>query len=221
MRAVGVGHSWWKEQFCSGEDEESVNVVMTEYPSVRSMYGDALILLLELCACLSYSDQSLESLERSPAFPIQVDERRQTVTVASGVSQRILLDYLAEYRTDIAPDGWILPTFCWFVDQTIGGAVATGSHGSSITHGSLSNIVESMHAVLANGSYVELDRYTEPHLFKAFLVSVGRLGIITDLTLKIIPQKLHERRYAPPIQSSLHGPCLVRQRCLTMPLLKE
>lgn len=38
VKAVGVGHSWWKEQFCSGEDENAVNVVMTELPEVQQLY---------------------------------------------------------------------------------------------------------------------------------------------------------------------------------------
>ena len=33
-----------------------------------------------------------------PGSPIVVDEEAQTVTAAAGVSQRILLDYLAAYR---------------------------------------------------------------------------------------------------------------------------
>jgi FAD/FMN-containing dehydrogenase len=32
----------------------------------------------------------------------------------------------------LAP-GWTLPTFPWFIDQTIAGAIATGSHGTA-TH---------------------------------------------------------------------------------------
>jgi hypothetical protein len=30
VKASGVGHSWWKEQFCSGADDKSINLVMTE-----------------------------------------------------------------------------------------------------------------------------------------------------------------------------------------------
>lgn len=39
------------------------------------------------------------------------------------------------------PDGWVLQGYSWFIDQTIGGAVATGTHGSSLQHGSLSDQV--------------------------------------------------------------------------------
>lgn len=30
VKAVGVGHSWWKEQFCAGSDSKSINIVTTE-----------------------------------------------------------------------------------------------------------------------------------------------------------------------------------------------
>jgi FAD/FMN-containing dehydrogenase len=53
----------------------------------------------------------------------------------------MLLDWLAEYRYGKQPAGWTLPAFSWFVDQTIGGAVATNTHGSSMQHGSLSSQV--------------------------------------------------------------------------------
>ena len=29
-KGVGVGHSWWGEQFCSGNDTDSINIVTTE-----------------------------------------------------------------------------------------------------------------------------------------------------------------------------------------------
>jgi hypothetical protein len=30
VKAVGVGHSWWREQFCAGDDGSAINVVVTE-----------------------------------------------------------------------------------------------------------------------------------------------------------------------------------------------
>jgi FAD/FMN-containing dehydrogenase len=38
------------------------------------------------------------------SFPIQVNEAKQTVTVQAGVTQRMLLDYLANYTYDIPRD---------------------------------------------------------------------------------------------------------------------
>ena len=30
VKANGVGHSWWQEQFCAGNSSDSINIVMTE-----------------------------------------------------------------------------------------------------------------------------------------------------------------------------------------------
>lgn len=37
--------------------------------------------------------------------------------------------------------GYSLPAFPWYIDQSIGGAVSTGTHGSSFRYGSLSSQV--------------------------------------------------------------------------------
>ena len=37
--------------------------------------------------------------------------------------------------------GYSLPAFPWYIDQSIGGAVSTGSHGSSLWYGSLASQV--------------------------------------------------------------------------------
>ena len=42
--------------------------------------------------------------------------------------------------------------------QTIGGAVATGSHGSSMRYGSLSSQLVSLQVMLANGTLIEVSR---------------------------------------------------------------
>ena len=44
-------------------------------------------------------------------------------------------------RTSRAPLGYCLNMFAWYIDQTVGGAVATGTHGSSLKWGSLSSQV--------------------------------------------------------------------------------
>lgn len=30
VKAVGVGHSWWQQQFCSGSDASAVNIALTQ-----------------------------------------------------------------------------------------------------------------------------------------------------------------------------------------------
>lgn len=121
-------------------------------------------------------------------FPIVIDEDARTVEVPSGTSQRVLLDFLANYTVGQQPLGWTLRAFPWFIDQTIGGAVATGTHGSSMSEGSLSSQVASIEVVIANGSVITVDREDDSHLFRALGVSVGRLGAITKVKMSIVPQ---------------------------------
>ena len=184
VKAVGVGHSWWQEQFCAGPDERSADIVMTELASTVSFIENPV------------NPKEFNGQAPPPDFPIQVDEAAQTVTVAAGIPQRQLLDYLSDYTYGSNPEGWTLPAFSWFIDQTIGGAVATGTHGSSFQHGSLSSQVESLRLMVANGTIIDVSAESDPHLFKAAGVSVGRLGVITDLTMKIKPQQAVKRSLA-------------------------
>ncbi|CAG9460808.1 unnamed protein product [Pedinophyceae sp. YPF-701] len=119
---------------------------------------------------------------------IVVDEGAMTVEVEAGMPQRTLLDYLADYRSPSLSDGLTIPAFSWFIDQTMGGAIATATHGSSLRYGSLSDQVVAMEVVLANGTRAELTRESDPHLFRAFQTSVGNLGIVTRLTMLVEPQ---------------------------------
>lgn len=50
-----------------------------------------------------------------PPTPIHPPTTRPAV--AAGVPQRMLLDWLAEYRYAKNPSGWILPAQSWFIDQ--------------------------------------------------------------------------------------------------------
>lgn len=99
-----------------------------------------------------------------------------------------------QYRHWNEPEGWTLPAFSWFVDQTIGGAVATATHGSSLTWGSLSSQIRGMKMILANGTLYDLKSpQQDPHLWKALGVNIGRLGVVTELTLRIKPQQSVKR----------------------------
>src|SRR5690606_22903719 len=83
-----------------------------------------------------------------------------------------------------------------FRDVTIGGAVATGSHGSTPKHtGIISNIVQALTFIDGTGQIHELERtQSSSDEFKALSASLGMLGIVTNLKLKIEPQfNLHTR----------------------------
>ncbi|EFJ52629.1 hypothetical protein VOLCADRAFT_85802 [Volvox carteri f. nagariensis] len=117
---------------------------------------------------------------------IEVNETEESVTVDAGIRTIDLLRYLAAYVTPSAPAGWTLPAFPWFVFQTLGGAVSTNTHGSSLKHSSLSSQVLALTMVLADGSTRTFSSETDPFLMRAVRVGVGKLGIITHIKFRIM-----------------------------------
>ncbi|WP_017149987.1 D-arabinono-1,4-lactone oxidase [Bacillus bingmayongensis] len=71
--------------------------------------------------------------------------------------------------------------------QSIAGAISTGTHGTGITFGSLATQVVEITAVLASGEMIVCSEKDHPEFWKAFQLSLGMLGIIVIVKLKVIP----------------------------------
>ncbi|BFH67517.1 FAD-binding oxidoreductase [Paenibacillus dendritiformis] len=114
---------------------------------------------------------------------VKLDEIGRTVTVRAGTTLRELGRRLLER-------GWAMENLGDIDRQTIGGAVGTGTHGTGNGFGSLSAQVTAIRAVLGNGTIAEVneeDTGKKRGLFKALQVSFGTIGIMTELTLRIVP----------------------------------
>ncbi len=80
--------------------------------------------------------------------------------------------------------------------QTTAGALSTGTHGTGHTLGSMSTQVSALRIVTTSGEVVECSETREPALFKAAQVSLGTLGVISQVTLRVLPAyRLHERTW--------------------------
>lgn len=71
-------------------------------------------------------------------------------------------------------------------EQTLAGVISTGTHGTGISLGSFSSIVVKWGFVNGLGDYIEHER-GDDDLSKALHVSVGLLGILVTVTIKIVP----------------------------------
>lgn len=100
------------------------------------------------------------------------------VTVQSGIRLWQLNDLLAE-------QGLALPIMGTIAQQSVAGAISTGTHGGSIHCTSLSGYVQAMRIVQANGNVVEVKRI-DP-VFNATAIALGTLGIISTVTLQCVP----------------------------------
>jgi FAD/FMN-containing dehydrogenase len=80
--------------------------------------------------------------------------------------------------------------------QTIGGATATGTHGTGPALGCLSSAVSGIRLVLADGSVVECGPTEHPELFAAGRLSLGAVGVVVALRLQLLDAyHLHERTW--------------------------
>jgi FAD-linked oxidoreductase len=75
--------------------------------------------------------------------------------------------------------------------QSIAGAISTGTHGTGIHFGTLSTQVAGLTLVSAAGDLIECSPETNPEVFKAAQVSVGALGIIARVKLRVVPARHH------------------------------
>ncbi|WIA37270.1 hypothetical protein OEZ86_014213 [Tetradesmus obliquus] len=119
---------------------------------------------------------------------ISVNESDQSVWVDAGVKTIDLLTFLRHHVTPKAPAGYTLAAFPWFVYQSVAGAVATGTHGSSMEHNSMSNQVLALDVILANGTRRTFTNETDPFLMRAFRVSIGKLGILARVHFRVVPE---------------------------------
>jgi FAD-linked oxidoreductase len=70
--------------------------------------------------------------------------------------------------------------------QAIAGACSTGTHGTGVNFKSISNQVSKLRLITANGEILECSETENSEIFDAARVSLGTLGIITQITLRCI-----------------------------------
>ena len=110
---------------------------------------------------------------------IAVNEERQEATLWAGT-------YLYEIGPMLAKHGFALINMGDIQEQTIAGAVSTGTHGTGVTLGSLSSAVEAWGFVDGTGTYQEHRRGMDD-LSEALHVSLGMLGVLVKVTIKVMP----------------------------------
>lgn len=84
--------------------------------------------------------------------------------------------------------------------QSIAGAISTGTHGTGSGLGNFSTAVAGAKVVLADGEIVPCSAELEPELFALARHSLGAVGLVTEVSLKVRGRyRLEERQWiAPP-----------------------
>jgi FAD-linked oxidoreductase len=72
--------------------------------------------------------------------------------------------------------------------QTLGGVVATGTHGTGRSLGSFSSDVAGFRIVLANGDVLNCTQRENSEIFLAGRVALGMLGVMTEIAMSVRPR---------------------------------
>ncbi len=123
------------------------------------------------------TDGDLVSLVAMPRT-VELDDVAGTVRVGAGVRY-------AELTTALEARGWALPNLGSLPHISVGGATATGTHGSGNALGNLSTAVRAVELVTATGERATVSR-DAPEFFGAVL-ALGSLGVVVSLTLDLEP----------------------------------
>ena len=94
---------------------------------------------------------------------------------------------LHDLNLEFAKDGYTLSNLGSIDVQSVAGVISTGTHGSSLKHGLISESITSLTILLSNSQLVTCSATKNPQLFKAALLSLGALGIIVELTIQAVP----------------------------------
>lgn len=129
---------------------------------------------------------------------IDIDPTARTVTVSAGLR-------FGELTGALHARGFALHNLGSLPHISVAGACATGTHGSGIGNRSLAGAVRAVELVRADGSLTTVER-GDPD-FPGTVVSLGALGVVTRLTLDLVPtfdvrQWVYE---GLPRDSAVHG----------------
>jgi FAD-linked oxidoreductase len=94
---------------------------------------------------------------------------------------------LADLNEELAALGLAMENLGDIDQQTIAGAISTGTHGTGARLRNISAQVEGLELVLADGSVRHLSAGTNPELLRAARVGLGALGAISAVTLRCVP----------------------------------
>lgn len=121
--------------------------------------------------CLKHFDKIL-AIEAAPLHP--------SVTVEAGITYGKLCRHLHDR-------GFALHNLASLPHISVAGACATATHGSGDGNGNLATAVSAMEVVTADGEVRAFSRDQDGESFRGMVVGLGGLGVVTKLTLDLLP----------------------------------
>ncbi|WP_196221511.1 FAD-binding protein, partial [Sansalvadorimonas verongulae] len=118
---------------------------------------------------------------------INLDIERNLISVQSGMTWKRLQEHLA-------PFGLAIAAIQSYSDFSIGASLEVNAHGQDLHWNPVSSTVESVKVLLTDGRWMTASRTENPDLFHAVIGTYGLVGIITEVTLRVVPNHMLLKR---------------------------
>jgi alditol oxidase len=103
---------------------------------------------------------------------------QKTVTVGAGIKY-------GDLAVQLDKAGFALHNMASLPHISVGGSIATATHGSGLRNGNLATAISALEMVAADGSVQTLTRAKDGERFAGVVVGLGSLGVVTSLTLDV------------------------------------
>ena len=118
---------------------------------------------------------------------ISIDIEKQQVTIQAGMTWKRLQEELSFF-------GFSVAAMQSYADFTIGGSLGVNAHGQDVSWNPVSSSVVSIKVLLTDGRHLYASRTKNPDLFRAAIGSYGLIGIITEVTLNVVPNTILHKK---------------------------
>ncbi|MFJ8691831.1 D-arabinono-1,4-lactone oxidase [Streptomyces roseolilacinus] len=120
----------------------------------------------------------------------RIDRAAMTVTVESGTP-------LKRLNAVLAREGLSLTNMGDITEQTVAGAISTGTHGTGRDSASIAAQVRELELVTADGRVATCSAQESPEVFAAARIGLGALGVVSAVTFAVEPVFLLTAREEP------------------------
>ncbi|MGQ8364736.1 FAD-binding protein [Glaciecola sp. 1036] len=137
-------------------------------------------------------EDSLHIDMRSFNQVLSLDVVKREITVQSGIRWR-------DIQEVIDPQDLSIKIMQSYSNFTVGGSLSVNVHGRYMGEGPIIRSVKSIKMILANGEIIEASPTINSEIFYAAIGGYGGLGVITEATLKLVPnvKVARETQYMP------------------------
>ncbi|MEU9193729.1 D-arabinono-1,4-lactone oxidase [Streptomyces hundungensis] len=120
----------------------------------------------------------------------ELDRAAMTVTVEAGTP-------LKRLNAALAREGLSLTNMGDIMEQTVAGAISTGTHGTGRDSASIAAQITALELVTADGSLLTCSPKENPEVFAAARIGLGALGVVCAVTFAVEPIFLLTAREEP------------------------